>query len=348
MGLKSWGGLVKKYIWSMLCFVVCIGVLVGCASPDKTGTVSAGNTQSVAQTSSQDTLSEEAVTESEATSSVESSLVQDTSSKVTSSKKPSVPTVDDGDPKNRYPVNDPNNQRGLSTTRYGYSYGVAQNGKPHSQSVNNQKTFDAMKNVEALAIDTVSTDKRMYLTFDCGYEYKNITADILDILKEKNVKAAFFLTLNYIKKNPILVRRMIDEGHIVGNHSATHPVFTSLSRNKMSEEIYLVDKYLKENFNYSSDYFRPPSGDYSENSLELTTSVGKKSIFWSVAYADWDTESQKGADYAYNTVTARYHPGAVILLHAVSSDNRDALARMIDKACSDGYTFKTLDDYYAK
>lgn len=233
----------------------------------------------------------------------------------------------------------------LSTKKVEYSFGVASNEKPHSQSVNNQKAFDNMKNVDALALDTKSADKRMYLTFDCGYEYQNLTADILDTLKEKNVKAAFFCTLSYLEKNPELVQRMIDEGHIVGNHSATHPVFPDISHEEMTTEVVKVDQYLHYNFNYASDYFRYPSGTYSEDSLHHVTSIGKKSVFWSVAYGDWDTANQKGADYAFETVTARYHPGAVILLHAVSQDNADALGRMIDDAQAKGYTFKTLDDY---
>lgn len=246
----------------------------------------------------------------------------------------------------KFTVNDPDNLLGLSTTRIGFSYGVASNGKPHNQSIINQSNFDKMPNVEALALDTKSTDKVMYLTFDNGYEYQNLTADILDTLKEKDVKAAFFITLSYAKYNKDLVRRMIDEGHIVGNHSANHPSYPSISRTKMAEEIALLDTYLIENFSYTSPYFRFPSGEYSECALELVTSIGYKSVFWSSAYADWDTSTQKGEQYAYDTVTSRFHPGAVILLHAVSSDNAQALGRIIDTARSEGYTFKTLDDYF--
>ena len=246
----------------------------------------------------------------------------------------------------KFTVNDPDNLLGLSTTRIGFSYGVASNGKPHNQSIINQSNFDKMPNVEALALDTKSTDKVMYLTFDNGYEYQNLTADILDTLKEKDVKAAFFITLSYSKYNKDLVRRMIDEGHIVGNHSANHPSYPSISRTKMAEEIALLDTYLIENFSYTSPYFRFPSVEYSECALELVTSIGYKSVFWSSAYADWDTSTQKGEQYAYDTVTSRFHPGAVILLHAVSSDNAQALGRIIDTARSEGYTFKTLDDYF--
>lgn len=246
----------------------------------------------------------------------------------------------------KYIVNDPENTRGLSNAKSNFSFGVAMDGKPHNISVNNQAKFDSMNNVEALALDTVSADKRMYLTFDCGYEYKNLTGNILDTLKEKNVKAAFFVTLEYIKTSPQFVRRMIDEGHIVGNHSAMHPVFPNISRVKMAEELYLVDEYLQTDFGYTSRYFRFPTGAYSENCLELVTSLGYKSIFWSIAYADYDTAKQMGYDKALQTVTARFHPGAVILLHAISQDNADILSAVIDTAYGQGYTFKTLDDYY--
>ena len=269
------------------------------------------------------------------------SVPSDTS-KFISSNKPNSSTKKVG----YFTVNDPENTRGLSNTRFDYSFGVAKEGKPHEISVSNQKTFNSMKNVEALALDTVSKDKRMYLTFDCGYEYKNLTGKILDTLKKKKVKAAFFVTLDYVKSNPKFVYRMINEGHIVGNHSATHPVFPNLSRTEMAKEIYSVDKYLKDNFDYTSPYFRFPAGAYSNNSLELVTSIGYKSIFWSIAYGDYDTYNQMGYDKALKTVTSRFHPGAVILLHAISRDNANILSEVIDTAHRRGYTFKTLDDYY--
>lgn len=245
-----------------------------------------------------------------------------------------------------YDIFDIHNSRGLSTKKSGFGYGVAKDGKPHSISVNNQKRFDNMKNIEALALDTKSTEKCMYLTFDCGYEYKNLTANVLDTLNEKGIKAAFFLTGDYAKKNHTLVQRMIDEGHIVGNHSYGHPSFPDISREKMANEIWKLEDYLKTNFNYSSKYFRFPSGEHSESALELVSSMGYRSIFWSLAHADWDTSKQPSSDNAVNTVTSRFHDGAVILLHTVSQANADGLAEMIDIAINQGYTFKTLDEYY--
>ena len=206
-----------------------------------------------------------------------------------------------------------------------------------------------MANVSALALDrkTPKEEKVLYLTFDCGYEYNNNTLVILDVLKQKDVKAAFFCTLPFLTGNGESARRMIEEGHIVGNHSNNPPVFTTISRTEMAQEIHDVHKYLLDTYGYTSKYFRFPTGSYSESSLELVTSIGYNSAFWSIAYDDWDTNNQGRTDYAFKTVTGRLHPGAVILLHSVSTDNAAILGDFIDYARAQGYTFKTLDDYFA-
>ena len=136
---------------------------------------------------------------------------------------------------------------------------------------------------------------------------------------------------------------MINEGHIVGNHSTTHPDFSKISREKMATEIETCDNYLREKFGYSSPYFRFPMGSYSASALDLVSSLGYKSVFWSVAYADWDVNDTKGKQYAFETVTSRLHPGAVILLHSVSPDNAAALGDIIDWARKQGYEFRSLE-----
>ncbi len=325
----------------IMALAVCLSACNKNDDSSRTTAASSEETSSLSEpTSSEEGSSEEDSSETPISSSEEPSSSVPSTPAPPTPPPPSVATV------GWYTVNDPQNTRGISNVKSGFGFGVAKNGQAHSISVNNQARFDSMSGIEALALDTVSADKRMYLTFDCGYEYQNLTADILDTLKEKDVKAAFFVTLSYIKSNPEIVRRMIDEGHIVGNHSATHPVFPDISRTTMAEELYLVDEYLQNNFGYKNKYFRFPTGANSENSLELVTSVGYKSIFWSLAYADYDTANQVGYDKAFETVTGRFHSGAVILLHAVSQDNADILAAVIDKAHAEGYTFKTLDDYY--
>lgn len=256
--------------------------------------------------------------------------------RTTAKGKTTLPTV-------AFSVNDPDNKRGLSTKKIGHSYGVAKDGKPHHISVDNQKYFEST-GYKVFCYDTKTKEKVLYLTFDCGWE-NGYTAKCLDVLKEKKVPAAFFCTLDHIKSTPDLIGRMINEGHIVGNHSAKHPDFTSISRQRMADEILECDNYLRENFGYTSKFFRFPEGSYNENALELVDSMGYTSVFWSCAYADWDVNATKGADYAFDTVTSRLHPGAVILLHSVSPDNAEALGRIIDYARQNGYEFKALTDY---
>ncbi len=331
----------------IIALVVCLSLM--CIAACSTSGGSPADTVSTEASN----VSTDTVTSSELTSTVPSDIVsslpissEDKSSSKASSSVTSSYILQNYDVTvGEYTVVDAENARGIDNTKNGFGFGVAKNGKPHEISVNNQKRFNGYSNVKALALDTVSQDKRMYLTFDCGYEYKNLTDDILDTLKEKNVKAAFFVTLSYIKSNPEKVDRMIKEGHIVGNHSANHPVFPDISRTKMADELYKVDEYLQKHFNYKNVYFRFPTGAYSENALELVTSVGYKSVFWSVAHGDYDTDKQPSVEETFNTVTGRFHPGAVILLHAISTSNTEALGDIIDEAVSQGYTFKTLDDY---
>ncbi len=226
---------------------------------------------------------------------------------------------------------------GFSTASASHSFGVSKNGVPNEIAVNNQKIYEKFGGYCLLE----DGKKSIYLTFDCGYE-NGLTPAILDTLKEKGVPAAFFVTMPYITSAPELVARMINEGHIVGNHSDHHPDFAQIQREKMAAEIESVDNALRTQFGYSSPYFRFPAGSYNESALQLVQSIGYTSVFWSSAYADWDPNEQKGADYAFTTVTSRLHPGCVLLLHAVSSDNTAALGDIIDFARAQGYEFRAL------
>lgn len=187
---------------------------------------------------------------------------------------------------------------------------------------------------------------KVYLTFDCGYEYsyKNsdgktvrVTEWILDTLKEKNVKAIFFVTMSYCKDNADIVQRMINEGHTVGNHSTTHPNMAKLSIDEMISEVMTLHNYVKANFNYEMHYFRPPEGAYSQQSLAVVHSLGYETVHWSFAYADWDPEAQPDVKEAYETVTGRHHNGAIYLLHAVSVTNATILGDVIDFLQGQGY-----------
>lgn len=184
--------------------------------------------------------------------------------------------------------------------------------------------------------------KNVYLTFDQGYE-NGFTPAILDTLKEKNVSAVFFLTMDYATKNHDLIQRMVDEGHILANHTNKHPNMTTISSERCIEEIMSLHDYIKENFNYDMWLFRPPEGAFSEKSLGVTYSQNYLSIFWSFAYKDWEVDNQPDPAYALDRMTSQLHGGAIYLLHAVSETNTKVLGSFIDNARQEGYTFSRFD-----
>lgn len=180
-------------------------------------------------------------------------------------------------------------------------------------------------------------DDKIYLTFDEGYE-NGYTSKILDVLKEKQVKAVFFVTYPYIRQNPQLVQRMIDEGHKVGNHSTTHPSFPGVSTDQAFNEIMQVHRLMQAQFGYNMELFRLPSGEFCERDLALLDRLGYDTLFWSYAYADWDPAKQIGAGAALRKASSAVHPGALYLLHAVSRDNAQMLGDFIDYCRDCGYT----------
>lgn len=188
-------------------------------------------------------------------------------------------------------------------------------------------------------------EKVVYLTFDEGYE-NGYTGTILDTLKEKEVPATFFVTTPYVKKNADLVNRMIDEGHIVGNHTVNHPSMPSVTDDeKLKKEVMDLHDYVKENFNYEMEFLRPPKGEYSERTVAISKSLGYRTVLWSQAYDDWDVNKQGRLEYAKGMVLNNLHNGAVILLHAVSKDNTELLGEMIDEIRNKGYEFRPLDEF---
>ncbi len=180
----------------------------------------------------------------------------------------------------------------------------------------------------------------IYLTLDEGYEY-GCTASILDTLKEKNVKAVFFVTEPYAKQEPDLVKRMIAEGHAVGNHSVTHPSagLPSLSMEEQQKEVLENHAYIKENFGYEMHLFRYPAGKFSEQSLAIVNNCNYRSVFWSFAYLDYDVENQPDEEESLKKMIEKLHPGAVYLLHAESKTNTAVLGRFIDQVREKGYEF---------
>ncbi len=189
-----------------------------------------------------------------------------------------------------------------------------------------------------------TSEKIIYLTFDEGYE-AGYTPAILDTLKENDVKAMFFVTGHYLNSQPDLVKRMADEGHLVGNHSYGHLDHTAVSDEEMVEDIESCQMLIEEVTGYKMPlFFHPPSGVYSIRTLEKAQELGYKTIFWSFAYKDWDTNAQPTVDEAYNMVMDNYHNGCIMLLHAVSSANTEALDDMIKSLKEQGYEFRSLEE----
>lgn len=190
--------------------------------------------------------------------------------------------------------------------------------------------------------------KEIYLTFDNGYE-NGYTEAILNILKKENVPATFFVTGHYLKSAEHLVKRMVADGHIIGNHSWDHPDLTTVSDERLKEELDKVkvatEKVTKQK---GMSYLRPPRGIFSERTLKLSSELGYANVFWSLAFVDWNVNAQKGWEYSYKEVMKQIHPGAILLLHTVSKDNADALEKIIKDLKEKGYTFKSLDDLMMK
>lgn len=178
--------------------------------------------------------------------------------------------------------------------------------------------------------------KTVYLTFDEGYEY-GLTGSVLDTLKEKGVKATFFITYDFANRSGELVRRMIDEGHIVGNHSYSHKNYSTLTPKQMADDLMKMHDFIKETFDYEMCYFRFPSGNFNEQGLAVVQKMGYKTLFWSFAYKDWIVDSQPEPSESLKRVVEAVCPGNIYLLHAVSATNNTILGDVIDRIRELGY-----------
>lgn len=178
--------------------------------------------------------------------------------------------------------------------------------------------------------------KEICLTFDQGYE-NGYTAPILDTLKEKNAKAVFFLTGDYARRNPELVKRMIDEGHTIGNHGLDHASLPKLSYEEAKKEIMDNHNYVKETYGVEMKYFRPPCGEFSEKSIAIAQQFGYDTILWSFAYCDWDVNNQPDVATGFDKVSKSAHEGEILLLHSVSSTNSAILGDVIDSFREQGF-----------
>ena len=190
-------------------------------------------------------------------------------------------------------------------------------------------------------------EKVIYLTFDAGYE-NGCTAQILDALKKHNAPAAFFLVGNYLEKNPDLVKRMVEEGHIVGNHTMHHPDM-SVVRDRATLEAELTDfeaLFSKITGQNLPKYYRPPQGKYSKNDLLVAKELGYTTVFWSLAYVDWNNDSQPTPEQAYNKLLPRVHNGAIVLLHSTSKTNAAIMDELLTKWEQMGYRFASLNELF--
>lgn len=261
-----------------------------------------------------------------ATNGTESTSQKDASTSPTESSSTEAPSVTD--------LQDVNGN--LSTKKVVWGPGKITDHVRPTEPLNLQAKYENF-NAQFLMPD----EKTIMLTFDEGYE-NGFTPPILDTLKEKNVKAVFFVTYDFAKDNPDLIKRIIEEGHVLGNHTYRHKTMDEIDTTTATEEVMFLHNFVKDNYGYTMKYFRFPKGEFSEASLSLVSELGYKSLFWSFAYEDWDANKAMNNDLAFKKITDSTHNGAIFLLHAVSKTNAEILGSVIDNVTSQGYKFVDL------
>ena len=205
-------------------------------------------------------------------------------------------------------------------------------------------TPDELKKYDAYYV-APGEEKKIYLTFDCGYENGNTEA-MLDALKKHNVKATFFVVGHYLESAPELVKRMVEEGHAVGNHTYHHPDMSKISdlasfQKEMDDVRTLYQEVASQEMPM---YYRPPQGKYNSENLQMAKELGYHTFFWSLAYVDWNVKDQPSHEEAFSKLTARIHPGAIVLLHNTSKTNAEILDELLTKWEEMGYAFSSLDE----
>ena len=202
---------------------------------------------------------------------------------------------------------------------------------------------EALRRYDAVYLGN-EAEQKIYLTFDAGYE-NGCTEPILEALAKHNVKAAFFVVGNYIEQNPELVRRMLREGHIVGNHTYHHPDMSKIaSKEDFQRELTsLEEKFQEITGQTMPKYYRPPQGKYSVENLQMAKDLGYHTFFWSLAYVDWYQDRQPSKEEAFKKLLGRIHPGAIVLLHSTSSTNAAILDELLTSWEEMGYTFRSID-----
>lgn len=228
-------------------------------------------------------------------------------------------------------------EAGAVVTDWGLSF--QQEGAPPVANA----TRDYLKNYRALYVGDPEK-KEIYITFDAGFENGN-TAQILDALKKHNVKATFFLVGNYLETQPELVKRMVEEGHTVGNHTYSHPDMSKISDTESFCAELQKNEALFEAITGQamSKLYRPPQGKFCESNLQMACDLGYSTVFWSLAYVDWYVDDQPTKEQAFEKLLPRIHPGAVVLLHSTSSTNAQILDELLTEWENMGYTFGDLE-----
>lgn len=216
-------------------------------------------------------------------------------------------------------------------------------GENHERPDLGKKNVELFNKYGVLAIGNENS-KNIYITFDLGYE-AGYTESILDTLKSNNVKATFFITAYYLNTNTDLVKQMIEEGHIVGNHTVNHKVLPDISEKELEKEIMDLHTILYEKTGYEMKYIRPPKGEYSEFVLKKCNELGYKTVMWSFAYDDWDENKQNRTEYGKEKILSNLHNGEIMLLHGTSKDNMEILDECIKEIKNEGYLIKSLDEF---
>ena len=227
----------------------------------------------------------------------------------------------------------------IQSSEGNWGLGFGEEGKPPKANA----TFEELQKYNAYYAENTE-EKVLYLTFDCGYENGNTPA-ILDALKKHNVKATFFIVGNYLSTSSDLVKRMLEEGHIVGNHSFHHPDMSAMDKEAFAKELGELESLYEQTVGQPlKKYYRPPQGKYSQKNLEIAKELGYKTYFWSLAYVDWDPDKQPSHEEALDKLLKRVHPGAIVLLHNTSKTNGEILDELLTKWEEMGYTFKSLEE----
>lgn len=221
-------------------------------------------------------------------------------------------------------------------------WGIKRNDN-HEQPDVGTKNKEILEKNNGIAIGN-KNDKYVYLTFDEGYE-AGYTSQILEILKQNNVTATFFITAHYLNTQSDLVKQMIDNGNIVGNHTVNHKSMPDLTDEKIETEVMDLHKAMYEKFQYEMKYLRPPMGEFSERTLEKITSLGYKTVMWSFAYEDWNENKQPDETKSQEKILKNVHNGEIMLLHGNSKTNTDILDTIIKEIKNMGYEFKSLDEF---